>query len=93
MRRKAASRKNGLGQLTLLLYGLVAIALVVLGCDESTDTEPQADAGDTDVDGGGDDNPSTCVTCHSQEEALIASLEADPLPEEEEEEEESTGEG
>jgi hypothetical protein len=63
--------------------GMAMLALAAPGCDESESAEPVTDAGDTDTLDAGPDGPSTCVACHSFEEALVASLEADPLPEEE----------
>ena len=94
MKDETGSRREALGLVTAFAAAAALLAVAAIGCDESG-ADPQADAGDTDTatDDAGAAGPSTCLGCHTDEEALLASLEADPLPEEEEDEEESTGEG
>jgi hypothetical protein len=79
------------------LNACILAVVLAIGCDGSSGASSSADAGDTDSQTDGLDTeaagPSTCLECHLDEDALIASLEADPLPEEDKEEEESTGEG
>ncbi len=72
--------------LSLLIFGIASLA-----CEEDpNDTDP--DGGNIN-DAGPDGGPArSCISCHLSEDALVASLEADPLPEPEEDPE-STGEG
>jgi len=88
-------RRNHKLQLPPSLAAVLVVmsAIALSGCDD-TGSDALADGGE---DGGADDSgvqspAATCIACHLDKEALQASLEADPLPEEEEEPE-STGEG
>jgi hypothetical protein len=78
--------------LLVAVFGAIS-AIALAGCDDGG-SDASADAGgDGGADDGGVQSPAeTCIACHLAKEALLASLEADPLPEEEEDPE-STGEG